>query len=116
MAHPDLEVASATLSAVASFLSIAKSDFTKSYQPCLEGMVNVALRALEADDEVNIEIAMIEFNNIAESEAKFFYSSYKDLFFAFTKLIEKNDYANSGIRHQPLEFLVTIVDKERSLV
>ena len=43
LAHPDLEVASAALGAVASFLSIAQTKFTISYQPCLEGMVNVPL-------------------------------------------------------------------------
>ena len=75
-------------------------------------MVNVPLRALEADEEVVIEDAMVEFNNIAESEPKFFISSFKELFFAFTKLIEKNDYDNTGVRHQPLEFLVSITDRE----
>ena len=112
LAHPDLQVASAALSAVSSFLSIAQTKFTTSYTPCLEGMVNVPLRALEADEEVVIEDAMVEFNNIAESEPKFFISSFKELFFAFTKLIEKNDYDNTGVRHQPLEFLVSITDRE----
>lgn len=46
LGHPDLEVAAAALSAVCNYLAIAPSKYTLSYQPCLEGMVKVPLRAL----------------------------------------------------------------------
>jgi len=64
----------------------------------MEGMVNVPLRALEEDDEDAIDKALVEFNNIAEAEPKFFISHFKELFFSFTKLVAKNDYCNTSIR------------------
>ena len=114
--HEDLQIAYSALGAVANYLSIAQSKYTIQYQPCLEAMVKVPLRALEADDEQIIEDSLIEFNNIAESEPKFFLNSYKEIFFAFTKLVEKNDYCNMSIRHQPIEFLVSIADRQTSLI
>ena len=116
LAHEDLEVAATALSAVCNYLTIAPSKYTKCYQVCLEGMVNVPLRALAADDEKLIDDALVEFNNVAEAEPKFFVPVFKELFFTFTKLIEKNDYTNSSIRHQPLEFLVSIADRETTLI
>lgn len=116
LAHEDLNVASTALSAVCNYLTIAPSKYTSSYQSCLEGMVSVPLRALEADDETMIDDALVEFNNVAESEPKFFVPMFKELFFTFTKLIEKNDYTKPSIRHQPLEFLVSIADRETTLI
>jgi len=114
--HPKLDVAASALAAVSNYLTIAPSKYTLAYLPCLEGMVKVPLRALEADDEKVIDDALVEFNNVAEAEPKFFVKDFKELFFAFTKLIEKNDYANPSIRHQPLEFLVSIADRETNLL
>jgi len=99
LAHENLDVASAALAAVCNYLTIAPSKYTTSYQACLEGMVNVPLRALEAGDEKLIDDALVEFNNVAEAEPKFFVGVFKELFFAFTRLIEKNDYCNPSIRH-----------------
>ena len=95
--HENLDVASSALAAVCNFLSIASSKYTLAYLPCLEGMVNVPLRALEANEEKLIDDALVEFNNVAEAEPKFFIGAFKELFFAFTKLIEKNDYCNPSI-------------------
>lgn len=114
--HPDLSVAEMALAAVCNYLTIAQSKYTQSYAPCLEGMVKVPLRGLEADDEKVIEDAMVEFNNVAEAEPKFFVEHYKSIFLSFTKIVEKNDYANPSIRHQPLEFLVSIADRQTSLI
>lgn len=114
--HPSLEVASSALSAVCNYLSIAQSKFTKCYKPCLPGMVQVPLRALAEGNEGMIEDAMVEFNNVAEAEPKFFVSSFKDIFLAFTSIVEKNDYDDMTLRHQPLEFLVSITDRQTSLI
>lgn len=116
LAHENLDVASTALAAVCNYLTIAPSKYASAYQVCLEGMVNVPLRALAADDEKLIDDSLVEFNNVAEAEPKFFVPMFKELFFIFTKLIEKNDYTNMSIRHQPLEFLVSIADRETTLI
>jgi len=95
--HPKLEVAASALAAVSNYLTIAPSKYTLAYLPCLEGMINIPLRALIEDEEKIIDDALVEFNNVAEAEPKFFVSSFKELFFYFTKLIEKNDYCNPTI-------------------
>lgn len=40
----------------------------------------VPLNALTADEETNLEDALLEFNDMAESEPKFFRFVYKDIF------------------------------------
>lgn len=63
------------------------------------------------DDETVLEDAMNEFNELAEIEPKFFRKHFKDLFIAFSTIVAKNDYTNSTIRHQPVEFFVTVVER-----
>lgn len=46
LSHPNLDVAAAALAAVSNYLTIAPSKYTLAYLPCLEGMMNVPLRAL----------------------------------------------------------------------
>lgn len=74
-------------------------------------MVYVPLRALEQEDEPVLEEALVELNDVAESEPKFFRKHYKDIFGAFMKILEKNDYTNSTLRHQPVEFLTTVGER-----
>jgi len=47
--HPKLDVAASALAAVSNYLTIAPSKYTLAYLPCLEGMMNVPLRALQED-------------------------------------------------------------------
>ena len=62
-------------------------------------MANVPIKAMNQDDETVLEDALVEFNEIAEIEPKFFRKSFKDLFTAFQPIVAKNDYANTTIRH-----------------
>lgn len=57
-------------------------------------MVNVPIKALQQDDETILEDAMIEFNEIAEIEPKFFRKHFKEIFEALTPISYKNDYTN----------------------
>ena len=74
-------------------------------------MVAVALKALKDDDETVLEDVLVEFNEIAEIEPKFFRKNFKDIFTQFHEIVAKNDYTNTTIRHQPVEFFVTIVER-----
>lgn len=79
-------------------------------------MAQVAIKALNEDDETVLEDALVEFNEIAEIEPKFFRKNFRDLFTLFQPIIAKNDYTNNTIRHQPLEFAVTVVERLPNLV
>ena len=68
------------------------------------------------DDETVLEDALVEFNELAEIEPKFFRKHFKDLFIAFSAIVAKNDYINSTIRHQPVEFFVTVVERIPNVV
>lgn len=46
-------------------------------------MAQVAIKAFQADDEVILEDVLVEFNEIAEIEPKFFRKDFKDLFTMF---------------------------------
>ena len=62
-------------------------------------MAQVVMKALKEDDETVLEDALVEFNEMAEIEPKFFRKNFKDLFIAFQPIVARNDYANSTIRH-----------------
>jgi hypothetical protein len=46
-----------------------------------------------------LEDALVEFNEIAEIEPKFFKKYFKDLFTQLSFVVGKNDYTNQTIRH-----------------
>jgi hypothetical protein len=79
-------------------------------------MAQVPLKALKEDDETVLEDALVEFNEIAEIEPKFFRKHFKAIFGMFYQIVSKNDYTNNTIRHQPVEFAVTVVERIPNLV
>jgi hypothetical protein len=62
-------------------------------------MATVALKALSLDDETVLADALVEFNELAEIEPKFFTRNFKDLFDMFAPIVAKNDYVNVTTRH-----------------
>jgi len=57
-------------------------------------MCGVVRAAAQEDDETVLQDAMIEFNEIAEVEPKFFQSKFKDIFAQTKEIVDKNDFAN----------------------
>ena len=53
---------------------------------------------------------------MAEIEPKFFRKNFKDIYGQFHGIVAKNDYTNGTIRHQPVEFFVTIVERIPSIL
>jgi hypothetical protein len=68
------------------------------------------------DDETILEDALVEFNEIAEIEPKFFRKHFKDVFQQFAFIVGKSDFTNHTIRHQPVEFFVTIIERHPVVV
>ena len=79
-------------------------------------MIDVVSLALVEDDEVVLEDALIQFNELAEIEPNLFKASFKEIYLKLKPIISKNDYANFSLRQQPLEFLVTIIERKQSVV
>lgn len=65
----------------------------------LPQMAEVALKAVREDDETVLEDTLVEFNEMAEIEPKFFRKNFKDLFVAFSPIVGKSDFTNTTIRH-----------------
>lgn len=61
-------------------------------------MYNVIINANKNDDETVLQDALIEFNEIAEIEPKFFQSKFREIFSNTVQIVEKGDYANQNIR------------------
>lgn len=109
--HKSLDINLAALQAVSNFLQIAEGKDAREFVTLLPFMAQVALKALEEDDETVLEDALVEFNEMAEIEPKFFRKNFKDLFTAFSQIVAKNDFTKTTIRHQPVEFFVTVVER-----
>ena len=106
----------AALQATANYLSIAERKDTKEFIPLLPLMIEVVDCALKEDDETIIEDALVEFNELAEVEPAFFKPNFRDVYAKMKPIVSKNDFANNSIRHQPLEFFCTIVERQPSIV
>ena len=78
--HSSLDICLSALQACSSLLQIIDFKDTKDFIEILPAMVYVPLRALEMEDEPVLEEALVELNDIAESEPKFFRKHYKDIF------------------------------------
>ena len=74
-------------------------------------MVTVITTALKEEDETVLEDALVEFNELAEIEPSFFKPNFKDIYQALKPVVAYKDFANNSIRHQPLEFYTTIVER-----
>lgn len=57
-------------------------------------MYNVIRSACSDSDEVVLQDAFIEFNEIAEIEPKFFQSKFKDIFLNTKHIVGESDLAN----------------------
>ena len=62
-----------------------------------------------------LEDALVEFNELAEIEPNFFRADFKSLYEAFKPIVAYKEFANNAIRHQPLEFVVTMIERKPSL-
>ena len=111
-----LDIKLAALQATANYLSIAERKETKAFIPLLGLMVNVVTMALQEEDETVIEDALVEFNALAEVEPSFFKPHFKDVYEKLKPIVAYKDFANNSIRHQPLEFYCTIVERQPSIV
>ena len=72
LTHKTLDINLAALSAVSNFLQIAEGKDAREFVNLLESMAAVPIKALQLDDETVLEDALVEFNEIAEIEPKFF--------------------------------------------
>ena len=61
-------------------------------------MCQVVLAANTADDETVLQDALIEFNEIAEIEPKFFQPKFKEIFSAISFIVNNEGYTNPQIR------------------
>eukprot|EP00347_Sterkiella_histriomuscorum_P012526 403368238 len=109
--HQSLDINLAALQAVSNFLQIAERKDSLQFIQLLPLMANVAVKALQMDDETVLQDALVEFNELAEIEPKFFSQNFKDLFNLFSPIVFKNDYTNPIIRHQPIEFFVSLQER-----
>lgn len=114
--HASLDVNLAALQAVSNYLQSAEEKDTRDFIQLLPAMVQMVLKAAQADEETILEDALIEFNEMAEVEPRFFRKNYRDIFLQFQSLVAKNDYTNTSIRHQPVEFFVTVAERHPNVV
>lgn len=116
--HKNLDIRLASLQAVSNYLQTVEQVDTKPFQSLIPDMYNVirVASADETEDEVVLQDAWIEFNEIAEIEPKFFQPRFKDIFNNTMHIVVKADFANSQIRQQPVEFYVTCIERIPSIV
>ena len=72
--------------------------------------------ALAADDETVLEDALVEFNELAEIEPAFFKPVFTQIWTHLKGIISYKDFANTSIRQEPLEFVVTLIERLPSIV
>ena len=116
MAHQNLDIKLASLQALSNYLQSVEQSDTKAFGALIPDMCQVVRAAAQEDDETVLQDAMIEFNEIAEVEPKFFQSKFKEIFDQTKEIVDKNDFANPQIRQQPIEFYVTVIERIPSIV
>ena len=79
-------------------------------------MTAVVTQAFQEEDETVLEDALVEFNSLAEIEPQFFRTDFKSVYEQFKPIVAYKDFASASLRHQPLEFVVTMVERKPSLM
>ena len=113
--HDDLDIRLAALRAVSNFLETVEKNDTKKFMTLIPNMCQVVTSAVEKDDEVVLKDALIEFNEIAEIEPKFFQSQFQFIFQQMSPIVMKNDLTDGHIRQLPIEFFVTVIERIPSI-
>lgn len=116
LTHQSLDIALASLQACSNYLQTVEQADTKKFVDLIPDMYNVLVRANAEDDEVVLQDAWIEFNEIAEIEPKFFQSRFKSIFENTMAIVNKDDFANPTLRQLPIEFYVTVIERIPSIV
>ena len=118
MNHQNLEIRLASLQAVSNYLQTVEAQDTKPFVDLIPDMYNVIRMAAspETEDEIVLQDALIEFNEIAEIEPKFFQSKFKEIFNNTMDIVGKGDFTNPQIRQNPIEFYVTVIERIPSIV
>lgn len=113
--HSSLDIKLASLQAVSNYLQTVEQQDTKKFVQLIPDMYNVIRSAATEGDEVVLQDAFIEFNEIAEIEPKFFQTKFKDIFQNTKHIVGEQDLANQQIRQQPIEFFVTVIERIPSI-
>jgi len=113
--HQSLDIKLASLQAVSNLLSTAERKDTKAFTELIPFMTKVIIDSFNEQDEVVLEDALVEFNELAEIEPAFFKPYFNDIYQALKPVTAYTDFANANIRQQPLEFIVTLVERKPSL-
>lgn len=113
--HKELDIKLAALRAISNYLETVEQKDTKKFIALIPEMTKVIQSAVEEDDEVVLKDALVEFNEIAEIEPKFFQSKFKEIFNVISPIVLKNDFANVQIRQLPIEFFVTVIERIPSI-
>ena len=114
--HENLEIKLAALKATINYLGCADRKDTKEFEKLVPYLASVVVKALEDDDETVIEDAIIEFNDLVELEPGFFKPYFANLYDTFKPIIQKKDFMNATLRHLPLEFAVSMIERKPSIV
>ena len=72
LTHKNLDINLAALQAVSNYLQTVEQKDTKPFVEIIPYMYNVIINANKHDDETVLQDSLIEFNEIAEIEPKFF--------------------------------------------
>jgi len=114
--HATLDIRLAALQAVSNYLQTVETADTKDFQALIPDMYGVIKGACLEDDEIVLQDALIEFNEIAEIEPRFFKSKFAEIFQNTLEIVNKEDFTNPSIRQQPIEFYVTMIERVPSIV
>ena len=105
----------AALKGTINYLGCAERKDTKEFIKLIPLLAQVITKALEEEDETVLEEALIEFNDLVEMEPSFFKADFYDLYNTFKPIIAKGDFMNASIRHLPIEFTVSMIERKPSL-
>lgn len=114
--HRSLDIKLAALQATCNYLGICERKHAKIFKTLLPLMTGVISQAVEQDEETILEDALVEFNELAEVEPGFFKNQFKELYMGLKPIAGKADFTNHTIRHQPIEFIVTLIERLPSVV
>ena len=80
---------------MSNYLETVEQKDTKKFIELIPDMVQVITASMAADDEVVLKDALVEFNEIAEIEPKFFQSKFPEIFQALKAVVLNQDFTNT---------------------
>jgi hypothetical protein len=114
----NLSLRTKTVQAITEILCVVRKKDSRKFKDLIFYVLETTLKTLEQglNQENNLKICLTALADLSSAEPNILKKSFSDLFILMGKVIEKKDYADEAIRELAFEVILTMIEKNDTLI